>query len=466
MNDDPVYKDQVFVVEPTGIEPVLAEQRHGKPISLFGVWFSANAEIATWMVGLLIAALYGTDLKSAIIGIVLGNVVGFGLLGVLSVLGPKYGAPQMVVARLAFGRDGNTAPATLAFVAGVGWFAINTVFGAYALESITGLNYFFSLGLMLLLQIILALYGYNLIHLFERASMWLLAAGFTLLLFVTFSKANFGAPFNPHAPISIGGALAGFIYATALAFSYATGWIPAAADYSRYLPASSNPRAVWFYAFLGCAVPCIILEIVGAATVSAAPRVDLSQAIPTDAILVLLGSGIVAKLVLAAVVLGTLTANCMNLYSGSLAALVAFRVKVKRWIAALVVGVVGALLATGGAHSNEMAADYTNFLLLLSYWASPWAAVLLIDWWHRGAKRADVLKQPRWRPGFAAWLIGLAASVPFWNQALYVGPFAKTFPQFGDLSYYVGFIVAAVAMAILVRIRLMKPAPAPAGTQG
>jgi NCS1 family nucleobase:cation symporter-1 len=98
-----------------------------------------------------------------------------------------------------------------------------------------------------------------------------------------------------------------------------------------------------------------------------------------------------------------------------------------------------------------MAADYTNFLLLLSYWASPWAAVLLVDWWQRGARRADVLAQPRWHPGFAAWLIGLAASVPLWNQALYTGPIAKAFPQFGDLSYYVGFIVAGLAMLVLVR---------------
>jgi len=455
----PVYKDQILEVEPTGIEPVADDQRHGAPIHLFGVWFSANAEIATWMVGLLICALYGTDLRSAIYGIVIGNVVGFGLLGVLSILGPKYGAPQMVVARLAFGKNGNAAPATLAFVAGVGWFAINTVFGAYALESITGFNYFLSLGLMLLLQIVLAVYGYNLIHVFERVSMWLLAAGFTLLLFVTFSKANFNVAFDPHAPIAVGGALAGFIYATALAFSYATGWIPAAADYSRYLPSSSSPRAVWWYSFLGCAVPCIVLEIVGAATVSAVPRVDLSQAIPTDAISILLGSGLVAKLVLATVVLGTLTANCMNLYSGALAALVAFRVKIKRPIAALVVGVLGALIATGGGHPKEMAAGYTNFLLLLSYWASPWAAVLLVDWWQRGAKRADVLAQPDWHAGFWAWLIGLAASVPFWNQALYTGPFAKAYPQFGDLSYYVGFVVAALAMLALVRAKRTVPLP-------
>jgi NCS1 family nucleobase:cation symporter-1 len=55
------------------------------------------------------------------------------------------------------------------------------------------------------------------------------------------------------------------------------------------------------------------------------------------------------------------------------------------------------------------------------------------------------------RPGTYAWIIGLAASLPFWNQAWYTGPFAAAFPQFGDLSYYVGFIVAASIMAIAGR---------------
>ena len=51
-----IYKEQVLVVEPTGIEPVADVSRHGRARGLFGVWFSANAEIATWMIGVFIAA--------------------------------------------------------------------------------------------------------------------------------------------------------------------------------------------------------------------------------------------------------------------------------------------------------------------------------------------------------------------------------------------------------------------------
>lgn len=444
-----LYRDQVLDVEPTGIETVAVEQRHGQPWHLFGVWFSANAEIATWMVGLTIAAFYGTGLRSAAIGIVLGNVAGFAVLGVLGVMGPRYGVPQMVASRLAFGRLGNVAPATLSFLAGVGWFAINSVFGAYALQTLAGVPYFLALAIMLALQTALAVYGYNLIHVFERLSVVLLALGFLALAFVTFEHAQWHSAFNPLAPQARGGSKAAFVFATALAFSYALGWVPCASDYSRYLPSTTSARSLWWYSFAGCALPCIVLEVMGAAAVSAAPSVDFTTALPTQAVTALLGTGWMAKLVLVAVVLGTLTANCMNLYSGALAALVAFNVHVKRAVAALVVGVIGALLASGGGRPAHMAVAYTNFLLLLSYWASPWAGVVLADWWKRGNDAGDPQRVPRWRSGAIAWLIGLVASVPFWNQAWFTGPVASAYPQFGDLSYYVGFLCAAAATVLL-----------------
>jgi len=445
-----IYKDQVLAVEPTGIEPVALAARHGRARDLFGVWFSANAEIATWMVGVFIAALFGADLRSATLGILMGNLLGFAVLGVLATFGPRYGVPQMLASRLAFGTRGNVAPAALSFLAGVGWFTINTIFGAYALQTIAHIGYGFALGVMLVLQIALAVYGYNLIGAFERACAVLLAAGFVLLAAVTLPHASWAQAPAP---------LQGFMFAAALAFAYAMGWVPCASDYSRYLPPDTSRRAIWWYAFAGCAIPCIAIEILGAAAVSAS-HVNLRTSVPTEAIAQLLGSGLVANLVLATVVLGTLTANCMNLYSGALAALVAFDVRVKRAFAALSVGIIGALLALGGANPADTAAFYTNFLLLLSYWASPWAGVVLVDAWQERGVRRDPQRVAAWRPGALAWMLGLLASVPFWNQAWFIGPIARAYPQFGDLSYYVGILVAAAAMAA------MKPRQSPRVLEG
>jgi purine-cytosine permease-like protein len=74
---------------------------------------------------------------------VLGIVIGTGLGAIahyfLSARGPLHGVPQMVLAGLAFGFKGNALPAVLMSVtAGVGWFATNSVSGAYALATCSG----------------------------------------------------------------------------------------------------------------------------------------------------------------------------------------------------------------------------------------------------------------------------------------------------------------------------------------
>ncbi len=454
------------------------------------------------MVGVTAAALYGTSLRGAAFGLVLGNILGYALLGILATFGPRYGVPQMVASRLAFGRYANAVPAALSYLAGVGWFAINTVFGSYALQTLAHVPFQAALAIMLAAQIVLAVYGYNLIQWFEALCAVLLAAGFAILGAFTFARADWNAPFNAHAPFAAGGEIGGIVLASALAFSYATGWLPCASDYSRYLPENSDPRSIINYAFLGAVLPCIVLEIMGAVTVNVVRGIALGDAIPTQAIASLLGSAAIAAPVLFTVVLGTLTANCMNLYSGAMAALVvkfpgrdlraavllgagfgilammlmlaarvsplvsvasgvsiflivafAAAVRMRRWIAAVFVGAIGALLAAGGGHPAETAKIYTNFLLMLSYWASPWAAVVLVDRLQPAADSPertdddfDRIERVRW--GAFAWLAGLLFSIPFWNQAWYTGAFAGRFPQFGDLSYYAGFIVAAAVMAI------------------
>jgi nucleobase:cation symporter-1, NCS1 family len=53
----------------------------------------------------------------------------------LSQQGPIYEVPKMVLSRLGFGYWGNVLPAGLnAVTAGVGWFAVNSVSGAFALN--------------------------------------------------------------------------------------------------------------------------------------------------------------------------------------------------------------------------------------------------------------------------------------------------------------------------------------------
>ncbi len=447
MNDaSPTYGERIAAIEPLGTQTVPEGERHGHARDLFALWYSANAEIATWMVGVYIVALYGTDLRSAAIGIVVGNLAGYALLGWLSTRAPRDGVPQMLASQRAFGRLGNRAPAALAFLAGVGWFAVNSVFGSYALMTLTHWHFFASLAALVCAQVALAAYGHNLIHAFQRIEVALLTAGFVAIAIATLFHHPAASGFHADAPLALGGAVAGCSFAIALSFSYATGWLPCAADYARYLPRETSQRSLFWYSFLGSALPCIAIEFLGALAATALGRhADAAQS-PTDAIAALLGHALVARVALATIVLGTLTANSMNLYSGALAALVATRIAIPRFAAALVVGGIGAAIAFFGSDPRVAAEGYSNFLLLLSYWTAPWAAVVLF-----ARERDDPQRATGLRAGTAAWLLGVLASLPFWNQAWYVGPVPRAFPVLGDLSYEVGFIVAAAAMFFLQR---------------
>ncbi|TAM85397.1 hypothetical protein EPN42_15215 [bacterium] len=508
------YKDETLVVEPHGIEQIPDDERHGRPSGLFGLWFGANAEIATWALGTLSVALYGTSLKGAILGLLIGNLGGCVLLGVLATFGARKGVPQMVQSRYAFGFFGNMIPAALTYLSGIGWFAINTVFGTYALVTLTHLPYVAALAVMLVFQVLIAVYGYNAIHAFERVMAYGLGAAFAILLVVTIPRVNFATPFNPHAPLAFGGEFAGIILSTALSFSYAAGWMPFASDYSRYLPAATSPKRIWFNVFLGAALPCIVLESMGAAAMTAVHGAS-ADASPTDIVMALLGSGVLAYMGLIAVTFGTLTANILNIYSGAIgglvlkdarrawtsplllaaifgaatalllslaknggtplpafviaaaslivtaAVLVVSRFSLLRWQAAILVGVLGGLLSLGGADPAQTAKLYTNFLLVLSYWVAPWAAVVFVAWLTGGRESpAERLyeRRPAFGAGLAAWIAGFVVSIPFWSQAWYVGPIAKSLPKIGDVSYYVGFAVAAIVYLTLARRRAEVPA--------
>jgi NCS1 family nucleobase:cation symporter-1 len=494
------YGDRVAAVEPFGLERIAAAERHGSPRDLFALWFAANAETATFAVGILTIALYGTSFGGAVLGIAIGNALSYSAVGALARGGPRWGRPQLIVSRRAFGTDANVFPALLAFLAGVGWFGINSIFGATALAIVAHVAYLPALAVVVIAQVAIAIYGHNMIHAFERFAGIALALGFIVLGAATLPRVHLGAAFNPHAPVAGGGEIAGVIYSAALAFSYAIGWGPCAADYSRYLPPGSSSRAVWGWTFLGGALPSTALEILGAATVTALPRAHLADATPANLIFAIFGHGAIALVGLLTITAGTLSANCLNLYSGSISALAAWderrrpafalvvaalfgastaavlrlartsdpasgldsaaiaalagaiavlcwlvvRYTLARWQAALAVGAVGGAIALAGTQPGQIAHDFANFLLLLSSWAAPWAGTML------ALSRSDNSAKPI-ATGFYGWLIGIAASLPFWQQSWFVGPLAAAHPELGDVSYFVGFAAAYTASTLLAR---------------
>ena len=434
------YGKKVLKVEPGGVEAIAEKDRHGRPGHLFATWMSPNLEFATIYVGAL-GVFFGLNFVQAVIGILLGNGLGALAHYFLTKDGPRYGVPQMVVGRAAFGRRGNILPSlTNSFATGIGWFAVNSVSGALAFATLTHWSVTASLLLVVIVQVAVAFLGHNLVQKVERYLMPYLALVFGWAAIVIFSKSHLSAPNHWHSP-------GAFLVFTGAVYGYAAGWNPLAADFARYLPAKTNPKSAGLMASLGLFSSASFLQIVGAAAVSAGmrnygansnPVADFTHFLPTS----------LGKLVLLGIVLGSICANALNMYSGSMS-FVAMGVKlptnIMRALTALVFGVFGYLVAHWAI--GNPANNLENFLLVMSYWIGPWLGVIFADKYLRRGKDIKPLlfaKRENWA-GPVAFLVGAVLSIwLFANQTYYVGVVPKINGNFGDIAFPVGFAISFI----------------------
>ncbi len=450
------YGERVATVEPGGVEYIALKERHGKPLDLLFVWLSPNLEFATVFVGVIAIQLFGLNFGEAATAIIVGTALGSVTHAIVSSWGPKFGVPMMVESRGAFGFLGNILPAGLnAFTGAFGWFIVNSVSGAFAIQALfPSLNLPFALtfAIIVVAQVLVATLGHNLIHFFERWSLPLLGIVFAVACLLIFTKGNYGVAFNPKAPLAFGGDTGGWILAFTAAFGYAAGWNPYGADYTRYMAPTVDRKMVGFWAGLGVFVSCVVLELAGAALVTA--KGFDPNGIPTAQLHIALPD-FVYYLTLLAIAVGAVAANAINIYSGTLS-LVALGIRElgltlrqRRAALAILAGVIG--YVGGLAFQAQVApgGKYEAFLLLISYWIAPWLAVVFVDYWLRRGDYGDesIFYDPkhfRWQ-GFVAMAVGLVVSVYFFaSTSLYVGSVPNAHPEYGDLTFIVGFIVTAV----------------------
>jgi NCS1 nucleoside transporter family len=453
------YGERVATVEPGGVEYIPDRERHGKPIHLLWTWLSPNLEFATVFVGIIGITLFGLNMVEVATAIVIGSLLGSLTHAVLSSWGPKFGVPMMVESRGAFGFLGNILPAGLnTFTGAIGWFIVNSVSGAFAVQALVqlaGVTLPFWLAFLVIVvaQVSIATLGHNLIHVFERWALPLLGIVFAIACLFIFSKANYGIAFNPKAPLN-SGHVGGWLLLFTAAFGYAAGWNPYAADYTRYLPRNTNRMMVGVWAGLGVFISCVILEMAGAALATVAgtkwgptdiPTVQLSAAMPS----------LLYYLTLLCIAVGAVAANAINIYSGTMSLVavgireMGMTLRQRRAVLAVSAGVLGFLIGVLGQANVGPGSKYEYFLLLISYWIAPWLAVVLVDYWMRRGDYGDEsvfynTRFQRWQ-GFAAMAIGLVVSIFFFsNNALYLGVVPKANPQVGDLTFVVGFVLTAV----------------------
>ncbi|KJS17116.1 MAG: cytosine permease [Peptococcaceae bacterium BRH_c4b] len=441
------YQEKVLEVEPYGVEPIPKEERHGRPGQMFTIWFAINLNVVTWFTGFL-GIEFGLSLKYAILAIIIGNIIGAAFLALSSSIGAELGQPLIPASKRAFGKTGVFGLSFLNLVNNIGWLGVNLALAVMALQKILPLSYHSSLLLIAAVTLLVAVYGYNFIHVFAQ---WMsVIMGVLFLAMFVITVHNLPAIMSHTAPGSGGFNLGMFILAIAVAFSYQISYCPIGTDYARYLPENTPKKKLWQFSFWGAVSVCIWLEILGALTATLGMHTG-----PMDFIARLMGVFTIPALI--TVIFSILPNNVIAIYSGGLAAL-AMGLPLKRWASALLTAGLGVLIISFG--SGKLAHTYTNFLLLLSYWIAPWLGVVLSDFYYHKANpwRKD---EPKGWIGIVSFLCGVLISIPLMNSVLYVGPVAKNYLGGADISYFLSLLVSVLIYHVAVKIKQVPLAAKP-----
>ncbi len=439
-------------IEAHGMEPIPASARYGSVGRVFTVWFTPNLVPAAFFIGTLVTLDFlKLGFMTSLLAIIVGNVIGAVVVGILATMGPRTGMAQMPAARLPFGKS-IALPGLLNWLSCIGWDGINSLFGAAAITIlIPAIPFPIALLVIVLAQGALGVVGYEGIHLFEKWGAVGLGIVFALLTVAIIGQADTSLVDGFTGADQIGA----FVAMVAIVASFVLAWALYASDYTRYLPSATPTNKIFWYTVLGLVISAGWLEILGLLVATKATGGESS-----DTIFKVLGGGLVGSLAMVAIVVGTVAVNAMNDYTGSLS-LQAAGFRVKRIYSAVVVAVLG-FGVTMWLNSNpgEIAGKFTNILLFISYWISPWVGVVLADWWLR-RRRADVSMLssfaglPSGAVALVALVVGFIVSLPFQNAGLGYD-LAKQFPFLpvnwvtvnvlhgADIAYYVGFAVAAV----------------------
>ena len=440
-------------VEARSIDFIPPTERHGKVQNLFFIWFSANMQITTIVTGAL-GVVLGLNLSGALLAIAIGNIVGAVFMAYHSAQGPKLGIPQMIQSRAQFGFYGAILPLLLVIIMYLGYFATSAVLGGLALFGWLGIPIDIAVVIVSVVNIVLATFGYDLIHQYER---WV---GYLFIIVFAILTIRLLELYPPHQYFGGHFVWSTFLLAVSISATWQITYAPYVADYSRYLPSDTSINQCFTYTYLGSVIGTMWMMAIGAVAMKVA-----SQAFNANSVTFIaekLG-GPLANLVFPIIVLGIIGVNVLNLYGAFMSTTTTIHA-LKPWRFGftsragiiLAAGVVGTVLAIWG--QGNFLNNYSNFLLMLLYVLIPWTAINLTDFYIIRQAHYDIpsILSPGGRyPGFnfralTTFVVTVLIEVPFINTTLYEGPIAKAIGG-ADISWLVGLILASVLYYVLMR---------------
>jgi NCS1 nucleoside transporter family len=410
--------------------------------------------------------------------IVLGNIVGCAIFATFTVMGHKTGVNQMVLSRSAFGVRGAYLPSILMFLMTLGWIGVNTYFPVKVSMGILGqfgvpdtwLIEMIVITLVMAVQVLIGIYGFYAIRTFEKYTVPPTIAIMVLMSVLAWTRPGV-VNWNLTTSLPPGAHLATLtMLTTAIGVGWGISWVTWASDYSRFVPRSTPSKAVFWYSYAGMLVPSVWLATLGATIASTTLDTD-----PAKMVSAVFG-GPVSILVLLMVLHGPIATNILNVYSAALAALSA-GLKLSRFWLTVIVGVAGYLVTLYFIFAPSFAKAFDHWMISLLLWMSPWAGVVLADFFIKRKGKIEVAELYRspessaygdinWA-GMIAFFAGLVAGwlVQDGLVSALQGPISINLLGGADLSWLFGIGVAGLVYLGLGKFAT-SPTPAVASRAG
>jgi NCS1 nucleoside transporter family len=436
------------------VEPIPESDRDSTGPQQMWIWAGANIAPVNWALGAL-GIVLKLGLWETIGVIVVGNLIGCAIFAAFTVMGHKTGVNQMVLCRSAFGRRGAYLPSLLMFLTTLGWIGVNTYFPVKIAMAILGqfgiadnvLMNMVVITVVVLLQILIGVYGFYAIRTFEKYTVPVTVAIMVLMSILAWGQpgvVNWGhsssLPPGPHLAMLT-------LLMTAIGVGWGISWVTWASDYSRFVPSTVSSKAVFWYSYIGMFIPTVWLAILGATLASVTLDTD-----PAKMVSAVFG-GVTSVLVLLMVLHGPIATNILNVYSAALAVL-SMGVNLSRTAIALIVGIASYLVAIYFVFVPSFAKAFDNWMISLLLWMSPFAGVVMADFYIKRRLQIEVAELYRapeaskygdvnWA-GIAAFLFGLVAgwSVQDGLVPALQGPISTGFLGGADLSWLIGILAS------------------------
>ncbi len=382
-------------MDPVHLGPVAPHERTQPAFDLFLIFAGANIVATTLVTGASLAGSFST--RAALMLIVVGAVLGSALVAALAALGPRLGAPSIISVRAALGLQGARLLALVLYVTNFAWIALNNVIAGSACAAAGGgprSEWAWAVAMGVLATAVVAL-GPRAVALANRAAVPLMVGVGVLLLVRVATLPSATTPASDASPL-------GWLRGLDVVVGYQVSWILMFADYSRYTASAARSTAAVFLALVLTSLWFMPLGLLAARAAGSADP---------GAMLAALGVGVAGAVLMA---LGTVTTNFVNIYLSALAWKSVFP-RTSEAASVWSIGLVGTALSV---FSRAWLDRYADFMLVLGGLLVPVGGILLARFF-LSRRPVDVARLYRADgphaavaeavPGLLAWAAGAVA---------------------------------------------------------